>query len=291
MSNYTGPVGASSPPSGVTPNFENPHDVGRTTNIIWLSIMAAIATVFVGIRVHAKISLHVNNPMLLEDLTHYGEGYHVWEVKKEDYQGFMKWLYGSSLVYCPAAYFTKVTLLLLEARVFSVYALVAQGIHIFSIMLLLCYVPLQILKTAICIPISAFWNPQTPHATCLSQRVIFIADLIVAIVSDVVILLLPIPLLWRLRAPMLKKLKAFALLGAGGIAAATTVYRLYLAISLLSSEDMTADFVIFDLFTLVMHLRRVTSALELVIGITCACLPSFNMLCYERTKRTRTSQD
>nr|XP_036578884.1 uncharacterized protein CTRU02_11138 [Colletotrichum truncatum]KAF6786267.1 integral membrane protein [Colletotrichum truncatum] len=207
-------------------------------------------------------------------MAHYGEGYHAWELSKESYREIMRWLYASSVIYCPAAYFTKVTLLLLEARVFAVHASVARGIHIFIILLLVCYIPIQTLKTIICIPISAFWNPHTLNPKCLNQRKIFIADLSLAIITDFVILILPIPLLWGLRMSFRKKLKILVLLGAGGVATAVTVYRMYLVVLFLSSVDVTADFVVLDLVT----------SLELVIGVVCACLPSMNIL-YERLRR------
>ncbi|KAH9230904.1 hypothetical protein K456DRAFT_1773569 [Colletotrichum gloeosporioides 23] len=291
MSNTTGPVGAFPPPPGVTPNFNDPTDAGWTLNVAGMSVMAAVTTCFFGIRTYVKFCY--GSQFLPEDWTcaiayaliilytstvfvmaHYGEGYHAWDLTKESYQEVMRWLYASSIIYCPAAYFTKVTLLLLEARVFSIHEKIARGIRIFVIILLVCYIPIQTLKTIICVPISAFWDPHTPNPKCLNQRKIFIADLTLAIITDFFILCIPFPLLWGLRMPLRKKLKILVLLGAGGVATAVTIYRLYLVILFLSSTDVTSDFVVLDLVT----------CLELVIGIVCACLPSTNIL-YERIRR------
>ncbi|KAK1492306.1 integral membrane protein [Colletotrichum abscissum] len=291
MSNATVLTGAFPPPPGVTPNFENPRDAGWMWNVVGMSVLAAIATLFFGIRTYLNFTMA--RPFLPDDWTcaisyvlimiyvstvfvmaHYGEGYHAWELTKESYQEVMRWLYASSIVYCPAAYFTKVTLLLLEARVFAVHERVSRGIKVFIVTLLICYIPIQILKTVICLPVSAFWNPKTPNPRCLNQRKIFIADLSLAIITDFFILVLPVPLLWGLRMPLRKKLKVAALLGAGGIATAVTVYRMYLVVQFLASTDVTADFVVLDLIT----------ALELVIGVVCACLPSTNLL-YERVRK------
>ncbi|KAF9875079.1 integral membrane protein [Colletotrichum karsti] len=291
MSNATSPVGAFPPPPGEIPNFDDPRDAGWMWNVVGMSVMAAITTFFFGIRTYVKFSF--GSQFLPEDWTcaiayaliilytatvfvmaHYGEGYHAWELTKESYREVMRWLYASSIIYCPAAYFTKVTLLLLEARVFSSHERMARGIRIFVIVLLVCYIPIQTLKTIICIPVSAFWDPHTPNPKCLNQRKIFIADLSLAIITDFFILIIPIPLLWALRMPLRKKLKILTLLGAGGVATAVTIYRLYLVVLFLSSKDVTADFVVLDLVT----------SLELVIGFVCACLPSTNIL-YERIRR------
>ncbi|KAK2055741.1 hypothetical protein LY76DRAFT_661452 [Colletotrichum caudatum] len=291
MSNATIPVAAFPPPPGVIPDFENPRDAGWMLNIVAMSVMMGITTFSFAIRVYVK---SFQSSMLLPEdwtcavsyilivlyiavvyvMSRYGEGYHAWEITKEAYKEVMRWLYASSVIYIPAAYFTKVTLLLFEARVFEVRQRTARGIRIFIITLLISYIPIQAVKTVICLPISAFWDPHTPEAKCLNQRKIFIADMSLAILTDVVIVVLPIPLLWGLRLPFWKKIKIMTLVGAGGIATAVTVYRMYLVVQFLGSKDVTADFVVLDIVT----------ALELVIGFVCACLPSINIL-YERLRK------
>ncbi|KDN59729.1 putative integral membrane protein [Colletotrichum sublineola] len=266
MSDAASPVGAFPPPPGVVPNFENPRDAGWMLNVVGMSVMMGVTTIFFVIRAYVKF-FH-SSSLLPEDWTcaasyvlillygasvfvmaHYGEGYHAWEITKEAYREVMRWLYASSLIYNPAAYFTKVTLLLFEARVFEIHERTSRGIRIFIVALFIGYIPLQTMKTVICLPISSFWDPGITKPKCFNQRKLFFADLSLAILSDVVILVLPIPLLWGLHMPLWKKVKILTLLGAGGIATAVTVYRLYLVIQFLDSKDVTADFVTLDLVT------------------------------------------
>lgn len=159
-----------------------------------------------------------------------------------------QWLYASSIIYCPMAYMTKVTLLLMTARVFAMKETVARAIYIFIVVLGLAYLPVQLIKTFICTPIYAYWEVDVPGATCLPQRKVFISDLCLAILTDFIVLLLPIPLTYSLRLPMFKKIKVVALLGIGGAAVALVIYRMYLVISLFEdSTDVTSDFVVLDL--------------------------------------------
>lgn len=65
-----------------------------------------------------------------------------------------------------------------------------------------------------------------------------------------------------------RKLKIVFLLGAGGVATATTIYRLYKLVEFQESEDVASDFVLLDLLTII----------EVTIGIMCACLPAANIL-------------
>jgi hypothetical protein len=77
---------------------------------------------------------------------------------------------------------------------------------------------------------------------CLDQRRIFLFGLSLAIFTDFVILLVPIPLTWSLRVPLRKKIKIMAMLGAGGIATGMTILRMYKAVKFIHSNDVTADF-------------------------------------------------
>ena len=187
---------------------------------------------------------------------------------------FLQWLYASSIIYCPTAYFTKVTLLLLIARVFAVKESVSRALHVFVFALLVAYLPIQAVKIAICTPVHSYWDPNV-DGHCLDQRRIFLSDLCLAILTDLVILIVPIPLTWRLRMSWGKKLKIMLLLGAGGAATATTIYRLYAVVEFQKSTDVASDFVLLDILTVV----------ELTIGVMCACLPATNLLLEHRFGR------
>jgi hypothetical protein len=139
------------------------------------------------------------------------------------------------------AYAIKVTLLLLIARIFSVRESISKAIRIFIVALLVAYIPNQIAKTIICTPIKAYWD-HSVEGRCLEQRKIFIADTVLAIITDAIILILPVPLTWSLRSPMREKIKIIVLLGAGGVATGVSTFRLYKVITFIHSTDVTLDF-------------------------------------------------
>lgn len=145
------------------------------------------------------------------------------------------------MLYSPAAFFTKVTLLLLMARVFSVNKLVSRCIHIFIAILVLAYIPIEGLKIFICRPLSAFWDiVETSGVTgsngkCFDQSVLFMCDIIIAIITDFLILIVPIPLVWSMDTTRRQKIKYIILLGAGGGATAMTMMRAYYNVKLMDS--------------------------------------------------------
>jgi hypothetical protein len=157
-----------------------------------------------------------------------------------------KWLYITSVLYCPAAYFIKATLLLLTARVFAAYERAAKAIHWFVVLLAVAYVPIQLIKIFVCVPIQSFWDPSVRPTRCLSQAKAFIFDLSLAILTDTIILIIPIVLIWNLSMPLTQRLKIAAMLSAGGVALGVTTFRMYLLSMYLVTTDITSKFVYLD---------------------------------------------
>ncbi|KAI6767569.1 hypothetical protein HG530_005578 [Fusarium avenaceum] len=259
MWNATGPDSNRKAPAGVTPDYNNPEDVYWTLNIVITVLCVFFTSVFFFVRVYVKRTISRN--IGIEDLTSLT----------------IQWFYASTVVYIPAAFFTKATILFLMARVFAVEPRVAKGIRIFIWALLVAYIPIQILRIVNCYPIRTYWDPTVRNAHCLNQRKIFFSDLALSIVTDLIILLVPIPLTWRLTLSVGKRIKIVLLLGAGGIATALTLFRVAKAVDFLNSDDITVDYTPISILT----------ALEITIGFVCACLPSLNLLIEHHVRRRR----
>ncbi|KAK1980761.1 hypothetical protein LZ30DRAFT_658757 [Colletotrichum cereale] len=273
MANESGLVGAFPPPPGRVPNFDHPTDLGRTKLFAGIVVMAVAITMSFIFRIYskAKVTVGYHNEdwtcavayvTLMSYLStvlvmaYYGEGYHAWEVTKEAYKNIMLSLYIGSIIYCPAAYFTKVTLLLFEARVFSVYQKVAKSIHTFIVALAILYVPIIFAKAFFCTPVAAAWNPDIKPVRCISQRKVFLSDMSLGLLTDVVTLVLPLFLTGSLQMPLRTKIKVVALLGAGGAATGVSILRLYKAIEYLDPTDATEGFVLLNLTTRMTARRR-----------------------------------
>ncbi|CAG9987978.1 unnamed protein product [Clonostachys byssicola] len=257
--------GAFPPPAGVVANLKNPPDAGRVAGVSTLVVCLAVSTILFAVRFYVK--LRITRRFLLEDLIRHGLGHHSWDISVDEYASMLEWLYITSILYEPAAFFTKVTLLLLLARVFAVNTRLARGIYYFILALFIAYIPILGLKIGLCGPPSAFWDPTVP-GECLDLRIILVVDVAFAIATDSLIFFIPIPSTWKMRINWRKKIKMILLLGAGGTAAAVTIYRLIKLIKYLESKDVASDFMLLDILTI----------LELTIGLTCSCLPALNIL-------------
>ncbi|KAL4779642.1 hypothetical protein BJX76DRAFT_340173 [Aspergillus varians] len=196
----------------------------------------------------------------------YGGGYHYNEISDDDRVNFRKFCYIATVLYCPMALFVKISLLSIIIRIFAPYKTKILFIQIFLGALTIYYTIAEIVKIRMCDPVPAYWTLEP--ASCLDQRAALIADSVISVVSDILILVLPLPLTWSLQMSRNKKLRVVGMLSAGGLATAFSVYRLALVVRDGSSADMSITFV-----------RVILSGnAEGGVGLICACLPPLNII-------------
>ncbi|KAJ9268552.1 hypothetical protein DTO271D3_3098 [Paecilomyces variotii] len=273
----------------------------NTINTAAQSLCIIFMTIFWGLRVYART--HVFNGFNKEDMMctgayvlgvcysvialimgHFGGGMHIEDVPKEHIIPFEKTVYVTMVMYGPMAFLTKTSLLLIMTRVFSPYKKTVIFIYIILGIMLAYYIPAVIVKIRICSPISYFWT-KSGHGTCLDESAIILADAVVSVVSDLVILTLPLPLTLSLQMPFRKKMRVMAILGAGGLACASSIIRLIFIVDFASSPDGTYQFMRINMF----------GNAEISIGVICACLPALSALIttysreYSSGKGTHTS--
>ncbi|MCJ1263967.1 hypothetical protein MMC22_003838 [Lobaria immixta] len=118
-----------------------------------------------------------------------------------------------------------------------------------------------------CVPVRGFWD-KTINATCgVNVYAFFYGNSIPNISTDVAILILPMPLIWRLRIPQSQKIMLSGIFILGGFIIAVSITRLIYLINLdLHSPDVTWNFGVTQIWTCV----------EMNIAVVCGSLnPSF----------------
>ena len=108
------------------------------------------------------------------------------------------------MVYAFLIYLVKATILLLYLRIFGIKRKVRRLIQALLIILFLYYVSSIGAKAAICMPLEKLWNPML-KGRCINNTVFLLTDCAVSIVSDLTILILPMPLIWGLNIPTKRK--------------------------------------------------------------------------------------
>ena len=152
------------------------------------------------------------------------------------------------------ALFVKIALLSILTRIFAPYRGKVWFIYIFLGCLCVYYSIALIVKIRMCNPIPMYWLGPIEGGSCLDQTAAFIADSVISVVSDLIILILPLPLTWSLQMSRNRKLRVIGLLGAGGLATGFSLYRLVLVLRDGSSPNQSIVFVCVVMSGSVSHL-------------------------------------
>lgn len=67
-----------------------------------------------------------------------------------------------------------------------------------------------------CLPIHGFWQPDVPHH-CFDQVTYYIAQWSLNFATDVLVVLMPIPLLWKLHLPTVRRVGLVVVFLLGGL--------------------------------------------------------------------------
>jgi hypothetical protein len=129
---------------------------------------------------------------------------------------FLKYQTASQFIYMVGITLPKVALLILYLKVFADRKVIIATWVVMCLLIGLCFSSVVALF-AICQPFAYNWNKSIPGGHCGNFMAAYKYISIPNIVSDVAILLLPIPSLWSLNMSRWKKAGVFATFAVGGL--------------------------------------------------------------------------
>ncbi|KAL4897723.1 hypothetical protein BDV59DRAFT_197993 [Aspergillus ambiguus] len=185
-----------------------------------------------------------------------------------DLHDHLKALWISIPLYNLTLNLAKMSVTLLYMRLFST----ARGYRIILIITLIAVIVtgLYMVLSAFffCTPIHAFWDPTVPDAYCLPRAVIWPLNAALQIATDVSLLIIPMPVLFRLKLPRRQKCAIIFVFALGIFVCATSIVRLVTLIKLIDSTNFTKE-----------NTATATwSFIEANVAIICACLPPLRPL-------------
>ncbi|KAI0411402.1 hypothetical protein F5X98DRAFT_380770 [Xylaria grammica] len=275
---------AAAPPHGVAPNFDKPPN-GNRLAVAVIGVSLVITTLAVLIRFFSKV--FCTKRVRLEDylglisfpffiagtwvLTTIprGSGFFVsqWNLRVRDLEGFLYSYVLSTTLYCVTLLLAKAAILLEWTHLFVVrsnrnmvywacYGIIAANT--------LLYLATIIVTTFACIPRERIWRRYIP-GTCIDLNAfnIFIATF--HLLSDIIMLLLPQTIIWKLKLATKQKIAVSAVFSAGALACLWAAARVVSAIHLTLSQDKTYEYSLY----IVWGLAEVATA-QVVF-----CIPAF----------------
>lgn len=257
-------------PSGVTADFSGDRSDLQSRIIVVYLTMMVISTLVLGLRLYTRI--FIRSMTGLDDALvvlswmgciawlvvcfqsfQYGFGQHLWNVTPEQMMNYSKMLVGIMVVYVWTPALAKLSLLALYHRL-NPDRKIRSCIYALAVLIIGYSLAITIVAAGPC-------NPQTHlDQKCLTDLNLFMA--IINILTDAMILCLPIPMLHALMLPMKQKVLlglVFAL-GSGVIVISTV--RIIYVYNYISNPDATYYQAAACIF----------STVELNGGVICACI-------------------
>ncbi|PYH93733.1 hypothetical protein BO71DRAFT_354646 [Aspergillus ellipticus CBS 707.79] len=239
-----------------SPSHSHQHSL-QPWDVVTQTVCLAVSTLCVGMRLYSK--LHITKAPGWEDLTcflawlgligytiitfeadRHGSGVHQWEVDASDLREFSKLANASQILYGPLIFVTKLSIFLLYVRVFAPSPKCNPFWFIQFIIGLnfLFYLADTIVKICECTPRSRIWDKDVP-GHCININIPILVTSIVNVVSDIIMLLMPIMCVWRLQITVRRKLGISAIFAAGIFGCISSMMRLAVSVNNSTTADKT----------------------------------------------------
>ncbi|RDL32029.1 uncharacterized protein BP5553_09431 [Venustampulla echinocandica] len=163
-----------------------------------------------------------------------GLGKHTVSLSPERLKYFLKLELTLALLNPPAITLPKLAILCLYLRVFST-KIYRYGAFFIGAMLIVAWIVSFILQMAMCSPFEKLWDKSLP-GKCLNEFQIFIWFGIPHIVTDVAIIILPLPLIWRLQTTTNQKIGLTLTFLTGSVGIITSIIRFAVFLKLADPE-------------------------------------------------------
>ncbi|KAK5797950.1 hypothetical protein VI817_004241 [Penicillium citrinum] len=287
-------VGVAPPPPGITPDFDYSHPWKYKTDLVIVGVGLTLSTLFLAMRVFTRacllskfgwddgLSIPIQVTLLdilliplifvfsvatqavcIHGYRFGGIGIHLWNVTPDMFTVFQKVLLAAAVIYVPALAFAKVGLIILYHRIVNKQTLYVWTLH--TISAVVCGYSIAIVFALIfaCNPIERSWNASITTGYCVNRNGLYIATAVTNIITDIALILFPVPLVLGLQMPRIQKIGLLGMFVVGCATLITSILRLTTLITYLKATDVTYQLAPSQLWIYV----------EANLIIICPCLP------------------
>ncbi|KAI1276491.1 hypothetical protein F5Y07DRAFT_389242 [Xylaria sp. FL0933] len=239
------------PPPGVVPNFANPPNQNAIAHAT-LAISLTLTTIASLIRFCARV--FVIKATRLEDylavaafgtyvgyiylnywlILHFGFFVHQWDVRVKDVSKIFYEIYIGGSLYAVTVGLVKVAILREWTRIFVPWP--TRNAFWWTCQVLIVanasyYIAGLFVGNLACIPRQKIWDKTIPGGKCIDNRLSDLIASTVNLLSDLLILLLPQRVIWKLNLPRKQKLGASFIFTLGILTVVSAAFRFYYTVS------------------------------------------------------------
>lgn len=270
------------PPPGTPPPLPPnlPHDSLKINIIVASTVCWFISAIFVALRFYTRgvvikviggsdwsilvalIFAGATCGGVIEQATH-GSGTHVWDLDPTDTPSAIAWgrsaWYGI-LFYLLTLLFSKVSILLLYIHLFTFKWARLAGQILLGIVIL-AHLYMAAATFTACIPLQSYWDFTIEKKYCHPQS-IWWSNTGLHMITDFLIFLLPMPVVWSIQLPKRQKLALSGVFGFGFLVCFISILRLIQLLKVQTELD----------FTYAAAELSYLTAVEVNGAIVCACV-------------------
>ncbi|CAG9941024.1 unnamed protein product [Clonostachys rosea f. rosea IK726] len=255
------------PPPGYVVDFENPQSQKVMEHYLIFGLMGPLALIALAQRYYTKMFLSkglqlddlfmflgwmasvATQALLIASILQGGMCHHSWEQSLENFERYALMTYLAAPIYMLCNGFTKLSLLTFylhispqkwfRIAVWTSLAIVAVYTIVITLLMFFGCTP----------PQKAFQFKTTGQ--CINAGILYMATAVSNIITDTMLFVLPIPMIYNLHMPLKMKIGAIVVFGIGSITIATSVVRLVYLPTLLQSTDPSWDAAPADIWTFI----------------------------------------
>ncbi|GKZ37676.1 hypothetical protein AbraIFM66950_009325 [Aspergillus brasiliensis] len=192
-------------PVGVTPDLESPERHYYTANLVVVIVGVTVSALCLLVKIYTRVVI-VRKWLLDDDgYTHAGIGVHEWDLNHTIYNKTLRILLIGSLTYIPSLGLSKISLIILYYRLSDMqrtWRITLWGMTVFVIAYMII---LECLFLFTCKPVYKAWHPSA-EGHCWSRAPILMAGVVASMFTDVVLLVMPLPIVLKLKMASRKRI-------------------------------------------------------------------------------------
>ncbi|KAL3482138.1 hypothetical protein BJX99DRAFT_252853 [Aspergillus californicus] len=204
----------------------------------------------------------VTQVLCLWGYEHGGIGLHIWNVTPKMFLDFQKGIFAAGIVYVPALGLAKASLIILYYRIVGQQKVYRYALYTIGFVVVGYSIAITFALIFACRPIAKGWNGAL-EGTCVDSDALYAATAVTNTITDVALIIVPIPVVVSLHMPTIQKIGLFFMFVIGCATVITSVIRLVTLFPFLRTSDKTYQIAWTDLWINV----------EANFIIICACLP------------------
>ncbi|KAH6668361.1 hypothetical protein B0J14DRAFT_452413, partial [Halenospora varia] len=196
-----------------------------------------------------------------------GFGKHLWDLADGGLLHILRSLYIAESFYVITLAATKISVLLLYLRIFphrSFRTATSATIGMIALSTTIIF----FMTVFSCHPVAFFWNRDIRGGTCMDVNKLAYANSAMSIIQDLLIVILPLPVLVKLNMGRKKKIGVGFMFAVGSFGCVVSMIRLKSLLSFGNSLDPSWDYVNVVIWTIV----------ELAVAMVCSCFPAIRNL-------------